>query len=79
MSDAGERIPPQVVSLPRKPCVRQVLNGFIAWKSETCDDMLEVEKEILRDMTNSIMNYFDKALGMMLLYEQERDQYNKWR
>jgi hypothetical protein len=42
---------PQVVPLPRKPCVRQVLSDFIVWKAETCQDMLEVEKEILRDLT----------------------------
>lgn len=70
---------PQVVPLPRKPCVRQVLSDFIAWKAETCQDMLGVEKEILRDMTDSIISYFDKALGMVLLYKEERAQYNKWR
>ena len=42
---------PQVVPLPRKPCVRKVLSDFIVWKAETCQDMLEVEKEILRDLT----------------------------
>ena len=69
----------KVVTLPRKPCVRQVLQDFIAWKSETSSDMLEVEKEMLRDMADSIISYFDKALGMMLLYKEERAQYSKWR
>ena len=69
----------QVVSLPRKPCVRQVLRDFIMYKAKTCADMLEVEKEMLREMTDSITEYFDKAMGMMLLYKEERPQYNAWR
>ena len=49
------------------------------YKAKTCADMLEVEKEMLREMTDSITEYFDKALGMMLLYKEERPQYNAWR
>ncbi len=49
------------------------------YKSKTCADMLEVEKEMLREMTDSITEYFDKAMGMMLLYKEECPQYNDWR
>jgi hypothetical protein len=56
---------PQVVPLPRKPCVRQVLSDFIVWKAETCQDMLEVEKEILRDLTGKNSG---KILSVVTLY-----------
>ena len=54
----------QVVALPRKPCVRQVLHDFIKFKAQSSEEMLQVEKEILKDMNDSLLSYFDKALGM---------------
>lgn len=56
---------PQVVPLPRKPCVRKVLSDFIVWKAETCKDMLEVEKEILRDLTGKNSG---KILSIVIFY-----------
>lgn len=63
-----------LVSLPRRPSVadvlRQYLDDVFAQK-----DWPQMEKQVLKEVCAGILRYFDRALGLVLLYRVERLQY----
>jgi len=63
----------KLVTLPRKPNVAEILEDYKKLKvdSETKD----ISNDVILEMLNGIKQYFDKALGNILLYHFERQQY----
>ncbi|KAJ3074410.1 Esa1p-associated factor [Podochytrium sp. JEL0797] len=64
----------KLVSLPRTPNVSQILKLYkeSALKKVANDAHQE---DVLEELVNGIKSYFDKALGNILLYRFERQQY----
>ncbi|OZJ04196.1 hypothetical protein BZG36_02180 [Bifiguratus adelaidae] len=63
----------QLVPLPRSPTVVQLLDQYKTSKTDKKGDGRT--EEILTEVVKGIKLYFDKALGNMLLYRFERNQY----
>ncbi|KAI9140617.1 MRG-domain-containing protein [Paraphysoderma sedebokerense] len=63
----------QLVPLPREPTVRQILQMYQTSKSEK--SRKSRADEILSEVITGLQLYFDKALGTILLYRFERQQY----
>ncbi|CAK4073205.1 unnamed protein product [Aphanomyces euteiches] len=59
----------QWIDLPRTPSVKTMIADFLA-ATEPTDDTL-------RPIFDGLQLYFDKALPLLLLYRQERAQYNQ--
>ncbi|KAI9332494.1 MRG-domain-containing protein [Obelidium mucronatum] len=64
----------KLVSLPRTPNVTQILKLFKESALKTVSNDPHQE-DILEELVNGIKSYFDKALGNILLYRFERQQY----
>jgi len=58
-----------LVSLPRSPTVAEVLDEYYVKKTEKKED------GSLKEVIEGLKVYFDMALGKMLLYRFERQQY----
>ncbi|KAI9636874.1 MRG-domain-containing protein [Dioszegia hungarica] len=65
----------QLVSLPRTPNVRELLEEYRNYVQDTKKDRTERATELLSEIISGITIYFDKALGNNLLYRFERAQY----
>ena len=57
--------------LPRKPCVADLLQTYAATKRQG-----GVHGQAWRDFAGALISYFDAALPRLLLYRQERQQYD---
>jgi len=62
--------PRKWVPLPRTPTVAQVLDEFVASRDAN------QHKKRWRELADSILIYFDKALPKILLYRYEREQFD---
>jgi mortality factor 4-like protein 1 len=65
----------QLVTLPRKPTVAQLLHSF---KKEILAKDRKEEQQ-LEEVVAGLKLYFNRALGAMLLYRFERQQYTDLR
>lgn len=66
----------RLVSLPRQPTVKDILQQFKEYKIK--EDRLRqdsTELSVLNEFLQGLQLYFDKALGNILLYRFERPQY----
>ncbi|CAN8306401.1 unnamed protein product [Cochlearia groenlandica] len=63
----------KVVQLPRSPNVDDILNKYIDSKTKKHDRMADSVEETMK----GLRSYFDKALPVMLLYNDERKQYEE--
>ncbi|KAK7203107.1 MRG-domain-containing protein [Myxozyma melibiosi] len=63
----------QLVDLPRKPTVKDIILDFKTNYSKR--RLSNAEAEILDEIVEGIQLYFDKCLGSILLYRFERQQY----
>lgn len=63
----------QLVKLPRTPNVDDILKKYLEYRSKSDDLKAHSVEEILK----GLCCYFDKALPVMLLYKNERQQYEK--
>ncbi|KAG4094276.1 MRG-domain-containing protein [Neocallimastix lanati (nom. inval.)] len=66
----------KLVTLPRKPTVQEIINEYKKITSESQKDEKK-EFDLISEMLDGVQLYFDKALGNILLYHFEREQYNK--
>ena len=57
--------------LPRKPCVADLLQTYAATKRQG-----GAHGQAWRDFAGALISYFDAALPRLLLYRQERQQYD---
>ncbi|ORY53118.1 MRG-domain-containing protein, partial [Rhizoclosmatium globosum] len=64
----------KLVSLPRTPNVAQILKLFKESALKKINNDAHQE-DILEELVNGIKSYFDRALGNILLYRFERQQY----
>lgn len=66
----------QLVPLPRKPCVDEILASYRAhYLSVKRDQKASRPSSVLDEVLDGLRLYFDKALGNNLLYRFERPQY----
>lgn len=63
----------KLVKLPRTPNVDDILKKYLEYRSKSDDLKAHSVEEILK----GLCCYFDKALPVMLLYKNERQQYEK--
>jgi len=63
----------KLVTLPRKPNVAEILEDYKKLKVDS--DSKDPSNDVILEMLNGIKQYFDKALGNILLYHFERQQY----
>jgi mortality factor 4-like protein 1 len=63
----------KLVTLPRKPNVADILEDYK--KIKVNSDNNNASNDVILEMLNGIKQYFDKALGNILLYHFERQQY----
>ncbi|XP_062022806.1 protein MRG2-like isoform X2 [Rosa rugosa] len=63
----------KLVKLPRTPNVDDILKKYLEYRSNSDDLKAHSVEEILK----GLCCYFDKALPVMLLYKNERPQYEK--
>ncbi|KAA8531649.1 hypothetical protein F0562_006634 [Nyssa sinensis] len=63
----------KLVKLPRSPNVDDLLTKYLEYRSKKDGMMTDSVGEIL----NGLRCYFDKALPVILLYKQERQQYHE--
>ncbi|ORZ09892.1 MRG-domain-containing protein [Absidia repens] len=68
----------QLVPLPREPTITQILTQY---KKHTLESKSEKEgdSDLLDEVTQGLSMYFNKALGSLLLYQFERQQYSDLR
>lgn len=70
------REPHQLVPLPRTPSVASVLASFMEQRKEKgSTSALQLKR--FQELMEGIRMYFDKALPLILLYRQEREQYDR--
>ncbi|KAF5835603.1 MRG-domain-containing protein [Dunaliella salina] len=60
----------KLVPLPRSPCVAELMDRYVAEARTGRTGSVDAEEEV----AHGLMTYFDKALPVMLLYRNERDQ-----
>lgn len=74
----------RLVSLPRKPNVREILDEYRAFKTTTpgtatgtgaSKPTMSRQDAVLAEVTSGLVVYFDAAIGHNLLYRFERKQY----
>jgi len=66
----------KLVSLPRSPTVEEILNEYKSISIENKKgENNSRENDLIAEMLDGIQLYFDKALGNILLYHFERQQY----
>lgn len=63
----------KLVKLPRTPNVNDIMKNYFDYRSKKCDLMGDSVEEIMK----GLCCYFDKALPVMLLYKNERQQYEE--
>ena len=68
----------QMVPLPSKYPVSELLDEYRAFQENNVNPG-SMEAAILDEMTQGVREYFNLALGRILLYKQERRQYGEWR
>lgn len=72
-----------VVELPRRPSVHDILNQYLAdvlaARAEKKHASSPEEEVVLKEIVESFKRYFDRTLGLALLYKQERPQYRDLR
>ncbi|KAF8337333.1 MRG-domain-containing protein [Cantharellus anzutake] len=67
----------QLVTLPRKPCVRDLLEEFKQYATSQMHPSTKID--LLPTLLAGLQTYFDRSLGSMLLYRYERPQYAQTR
>lgn len=67
----------QVVALPSKVSVNQILEAYI--EEEKAKRATPADIDVLEEIIQGIREYFDKSLEKILLYRFEREQYNNIR
>ncbi|KAI8097456.1 MRG-domain-containing protein [Halteromyces radiatus] len=65
----------QLVPLPREPTVTQILAQYKQYRMEKKSGK-EWNAELMDEVIEGLCMYFNKALGTMLLYQFERQQYS---
>ncbi|CAO3650735.1 unnamed protein product [Cunninghamella echinulata] len=66
----------QLVPLPRDPSISQILAQYKKYNLEKKKD---INTELLDEVLHGLSMYFNKAIGSMLLYQFERQQYSEIR
>jgi len=66
----------KLVPLPRDPTVSGILESYVSSKKRAISQSSEDEK-IINDLVAGLKDYFDRALGTLLLYRFERAQYTQ--
>ncbi|KAL6628117.1 MRG-domain-containing protein [Neocallimastix californiae] len=66
----------KLVTLPRSPTVFEILQEYKKLKFENKNNEINKENDLVSEMLDGIQLYFDRALGNILLYRFEREQYN---
>uniref|UniRef100_A0A6T6AQC7 MRG domain-containing protein n=1 Tax=Compsopogon caeruleus TaxID=31354 RepID=A0A6T6AQC7_9RHOD len=66
----------RLVRLPRMPTVQQILTSWVNTTRPKGKNSLP--DKVSKDIADGIRDYFDAALGTMLLYRFERPQYNRF-
>jgi mortality factor 4-like protein 1 len=61
------------VSLPRSPTVAEILSEYKEYRSK--QKLKDGPDGMLEEILEGLQIYFDKALGTILLYRYEREQY----
>lgn len=64
----------KLLLLPRIMSVENILNEYLDFKHSRLDDE---QRDKFRDLFEGLQLYFDKALPTVLLYRQEREQFDK--
>ncbi|GAB2231751.1 hypothetical protein Droror1_Dr00010763 [Drosera rotundifolia] len=64
----------KLVKLPRSPNVDEILKQYLEYRSDNKDDLLDYS---VAEVLNGLRRYFDKALHILLLYKQERRQFQE--
>eukprot|EP00833_Pecoramyces_ruminatium_P003561 jgi/Orpsp1_1/1177593/evm.model.c7180000062054.1 len=67
----------KLVTLPCKPTVAEILKEYKKKIIEEKKDEINRENDLISEMLDGIQLYFDRALGNILLYHFEREQYKK--
>ncbi|GBG79240.1 hypothetical protein CBR_g29291 [Chara braunii] len=60
----------ELVCLPREPTVNQILDNYLELKTKR-----ESGNDTWKELVAGMKTYFNKALGAMLLYKSEREQF----
>ncbi|XP_027354621.1 protein MRG2-like isoform X2 [Abrus precatorius] len=63
----------KLVKLPRTPNVNDILKKYFDYRLKKCGSIADSVEEIMK----GLCCYFDKALPVMLLYKNERQQYHE--
>ncbi|KAJ1375165.1 RNA binding activity-knot of a chromodomain [Sesbania bispinosa] len=63
----------KLVKLPRTPNVNDILKNYFDYRLKKCGSIADSVEEIMK----GLCCYFDKALPVMLLYKNERQQYQE--
>ncbi|KAL9273420.1 MRG1-like protein [Drosera capensis] len=64
----------KLVKLPRSPNVDEILKQYLEYRSDNKDDLPDYS---VAEVLNGLRRYFDKALHILLLYKQERQQFQE--
>ncbi|KAL9257231.1 MRG1-like protein [Drosera capensis] len=64
----------KLVRLPRCPNVDEILKQYLEYRSDNKDDLPDYS---VAEVLNGLRRYFDKALHILLLYKQERRQFQE--
>ena len=67
----------QIVELPAKAPVNKLLEWYVEEEKPKRQD--EADEDVLEEIISGLREYFEKALGRILLYYQEREQYRYYR
>lgn len=59
-----------LIPLPRNPNINEIFDEFLS----SIED--EKNKNILQEITECLSNYFESALPLLLLYQNEKKQYD---
>ena len=63
----------QLVPIPRKKNIKEILNEYIKSRADNVDDGLK--PGVVQEVADGIQEYFNVMLGTQLLYKFERTQY----
>lgn len=67
----------QLVPLPRKPNVKQILEDYEKQCIPTSSRHLSRSSSLIQEVISGIKLYFEKSIGNNLLYRFERGQYGE--
>mmetsp|Transcript_32924 Transcript_32924/g.66850 ORF Transcript_32924/g.66850 Transcript_32924/m.66850 type:complete len:182 (-) Transcript_32924:1198-1743(-) len=68
----------KLYNLPKKPTAGDILERFLATKREE-EQGNSCEDAILSEMVRGLKTYLDSGLGMILLYPEEFEQFDRFR